>query len=663
MRYTVCRGRISNGNSHRMMGRAGFAFPQWRRPTYYPGPLQTNGVAKEWNGKGRVGRLGLCDSDASDKKNGVQLRYGLMVYVLLMAPSSHAVEDSVSVVKAGMISGLDTVGLMLGGVGLIIGTILGLSFSKKMDTELLEFSSDVISADIKEKCEDYKKPETNNGDMDTSAYNEGTITDESIKEDIENKPGVENTISSETKYLSELFKARIMVAMLESQMAIKAHLLEQRARKLIALEKEQENIAIEHEEKLAYIASEIDSLHEMLKKKELQLESLQSELVKGRMEREALKAKVLEADKVVLEAENVQKLLYNSKQMQEQLEKQLESRDRQLEASYKDQNELLSRLETSMSNAEKLENELQEMKSEYEKGKSALDQFGKEKKYLETEISTLKSKYNAEFNMLEKDLETAQKALHEEKLSKLAVEKALSNAESEIKSLCSQLDISKEERQNLEEALKEEKRKVEEDLEDAQLAMKDAKEALHREMEAQAEVRRKQEAIERLQAELSSAEKKILFLQEEISKAENEKKAETAPKRKRGRPRKHPVDSTSSQSSKDLKAQSNEGKTSEEHEEDPRITSRKSGSSVIDITVDSMTKEEMQVKLTEADAATAQALAAVEEANRRSFEIRAEAALLVETVEDRAQEEVNKAEAEVKRLKAQLEKLGNDSIE
>ena len=212
--------------------------------------------------------------------------------------------------------------------------------------------------------------------------------------------------------------------------------------------------------------------------------------------------------------------------------------------------------------------------------------------------------------------------------------------------------------------MKEEKRKVEEDLEDAQLAMKDAKEALHREMEAQAEVRRKQEAIETLQAALSSAEKKILFLQEEISKAENEKKAETAPKRKRGRPRKHPVDSTSSQSSKDLKAHSNEGKPTEEYEENPTIMSRKSsGSSIIDITVDSMTREEMQVKLTEADAATAQALAAVEEANRRSFEIRAEAALLVETVEDRAQEEVNKAEAEVKRLKAQLEKLGNDSIE
>ena len=117
----------------------------------------------------------------------------------------------------------------------------------------------------------------------------------------------------------------------------------------------------------------------------------------------------------------------------------------------------------------------------------------------------------------------------------------------------------------------------------------------------------------------------------------------TAPKKRRGRPRKIPlvvVEPTS------------------------MTTSALQQGGAIEMAPVSMSEDEISQRLNAADAAVAAARLAAEEAQQRSIEIRAEAALLVETVEDRAVEAVEAAQAEVRRLKAELKRVvGTDEFE
>ena len=141
--------------------------------------------------------------------------------------------------------------------------------------------------------------------------------------------------------------------------------------------------------------------------------------------------------------------------------------------------------------------------------------------------------------------------------------------------------------------------------EDIVLAAHDAREHLQKEMKALADIEMEKDISESLRQENEKLRNKLIQLQTEVSLRRD---TEEKPKRKRGRPRKVQV-------------------------------------------VDDAT-----VGHDDVSNAAEVAQAAATEAKKRSYEIRAEAALLVETVEDRAVELVEKAQREVAVLKAELEK-------
>ena len=217
-------------------------------------------------------------------------------------------------------------------------------------------------------------------------------------------------------------------------------------------------------------------------------------------------------------------------------------------------------------------------------------------------------------------LEQAQSELSEEYIGRIAAEKALDSLQTIVEQKLMELREVEQEREAMEQAHKQEKmlrhQKVAQLEEDIQYAAKEAKLYLHREMEALAEVESQKETIEGLQNQIVKLQTKVVELQTKVAFDENTNENES---------------NASNASSK-----TNNGKLG------------KNGAQTVVIT-----DSEVVADLSELEQALEEEAQATK---RRSYEIRAEAALLVETVEDRAVELVEKAQREVAVLKAELEK-------
>jgi chromosome segregation ATPase len=384
------------------------------------------------------------------------------------------------------------------------------------------------------------------------------------------------------------------------------------------------------------------------------------ELTKGRMEREKLKFKVIDAERAANEAVAAAENAKNDKQriaselttareelntLKTELEKlkkhsaavedQLLSRDSQIEATFKDQNELMKRLDEEHAQVAQLEKELAVTQEDAEAAKSII-RMEREK------LSTIEAaraaavedarKLLAERRDLTTDVEEAKEALKEEKMLRIAAEKALESTESQLKHLVAELSTAQGEIATANALHSEAKRQLADLETDANLAAKDAKEALHKELELMAELEKQVEATESLKMELEHAKRATAELEAKLAlkNALPEVDAEAAapaPKR-RGRPRKK-----------------------------IEPTEESKGGATIEMGPLGLNDDEVSKRLSEADAAAAAAQEAAKEAKQRSYEIRAEAALLVETVEDRAVEAVEAAQMEVKKLKAELKRV------
>lgn len=207
-----------------------------------------------------------------------------------------------------------------------------------------------------------------------------------------------------------------------------------------------------------------------------------------------------------------------------------------------------------------------------------------------------------------------------EKIGRFAAEKALASSKDFLDIALADLKKALQER---DEALVEiaiQQKKISELEEDVILASRDAKDGLHREMEALAEVETQKECISALRSENETLRTRLVELQSHVTFSKN---ATTNSNHDTS------VSSDQSDAFQDDDVKILEGGT-ESRSIDPEIVSH-------------------------ADAAT--------EAKKRSYEIRAEAALLVETVEDRASELVEKAQREVAILKAELKKVTGSSDE
>ncbi|KAG7667080.1 hypothetical protein NADE_003123 [Nannochloris sp. 'desiccata'] len=395
------------------------------------------------------------------------------------------------------------------------------------------------------------------------------------------------------------------------------------------------------------------------------------ELKKGRMEREKLKFKVIDAERAASDAvsaaetantaklrteselttarqelESLKTELEKTKQHSAAVEDQLSSRDAQIEASFKDQNELLKRLDTEQAMVAQLKNTLEATHEDAEAAKS-LVRMEREK------LSTIEAaraaavedarKLLAERRELTSDVEEAKDALKEEKMLRIAAEKALESSESQLKHLVTELTASQGEISAANAAQTELKKQLAELETDANLAAKDAKEALHKELELMAELEKQVEANESLKMELQLAKNAAAELEAKLALQNalppvDSSEAAPAPKR-RGRPKKK-VEPTSQETN------GGDSTASSIH-----------GGSTIEMGPLGLSDDEVSKRLNEADAAAAAAQEAAKEAKQRSYEIRAEAALLVETVEDRAVEAVEAAQLEVKKLKAELKRV------
>ena len=150
---------------------------------------------------------------------------------------------------------------------------------------------------------------------------------------------------------------------------------------------------------------------------------------------------------------------------------------------------------------------------------------------------------------------------------------------------------------------------------------KEAKLYLHREMEALAEVELQKETIDMLKGENTKLRSQLVELQTKMT-----------------------FDDKDDKDDKDERAA---GKA-DPSKKKKKSASKKNGSTV------RITNAEVVADLSELERALEDEAKATK---RRSYEIRAEAALLVETVEDRALELVEKAQREVAVLKAELEKV------
>lgn len=257
----------------------------------------------------------------------------------------------------------------------------------------------------------------------------------------------------------------------------------------------------------------------------------------------------------------------------EALAHQVEQREAQLQASWQDQNELLHRLEQALNDLEIIQVQNQQ---------------------LITQNESLRIQIQAENSQSEE--------LTSEQIGRIAAEKALASSKEFLDITLGDLKRVMAERDQAHEEITLQHKKIAQLEEDVILASRDAKDSLHREMEALAEVENQKECISALRSENDTLRTKLIEVQSQISFSKEEKNREN-------------TSSIDQQSDVD-----------DEGPIDPEIVS---------------------------NVAT--------EAKKRSYEIRAEAALLVETVEDRASELVEKAQREVAILKAELKKVTGSS--
>lgn len=211
-------------------------------------------------------------------------------------------------------------------------------------------------------------------------------------------------------------------------------------------------------------------------------------------------------------------------------------------------------------------------------------------------------------------LEQAHAELSEEHIGRIAAEKALDSLQAIVEETLIELRSLEQEREAMEQAHQQEAmlrhQKVAQLEEDIQYASKEAKLYLHRELEALAEIENQKETIDTLRGQVTELQTKIVELQTKIVELQT--------------------------------------KTAFEGTENERV----GGTGVL------ITDSEVVADLSELELALEEEARATK---RRSYEIRAEAALLVETVEDRAVELVEKAQREVALLKAELDELRIDS--
>ncbi|KAI8110493.1 hypothetical protein M9435_002167 [Picochlorum sp. BPE23] len=252
---------------------------------------------------------------------------------------------------------------------------------------------------------------------------------------------------------------------------------------------------------------------------------------------------------------------------------ELHQRDDQIELVFKEQNEMLFRLEQAYEDIEYLSSQNESLKNEIQSHSNSLQMY--------------------------------EEQLADEKLGRLAAEKTLHSSNAYIEKTLEGIEMAQQERDDALEEIKRQQKVISKLEEDIVLAAHDAREYLQKEMKALADIEMEKDISASLRQENEKLRNKLIQLQTEVSLRGD---AEEKPKRKRGRPRK--------------------------------VQAVDDASVVRDDVSDA--------------AEVAQAVAS--EAKKRSYEIRAEAALLVETVEDRAVELVEKAQREVAVLKAELEK-------
>jgi acetolactate synthase regulatory subunit/bisphosphoglycerate-dependent phosphoglycerate mutase len=237
---------------------------------------------------------------------------------------------------------------------------------------------------------------------------------------------------------------------------------------------------------------------------------------------------------------------------------------------------------------------------------------------LQTRDSQLQASYQDQ-NELMMRLEQAQAELSEEYVGRIAAEKALDSLQAILEEKLMEMRSLEEEMSAMElehtHALALHHQKVAQLEEDIQFASREAKLYLHREMEALAEVENQKETIEILKGENSKLRNQIVELQTMMT-------FDATGTGERNVPRKR------------------DGKNDEAR------------------TLVRVPNAEIVADLSELEQALEDEARATK---RRSYEIRAEAALLVETVEDRAVELVEKAQREVAVLKAELEKVRGPS--
>jgi len=243
---------------------------------------------------------------------------------------------------------------------------------------------------------------------------------------------------------------------------------------------------------------------------------------------------------------------------------------------------------------------------------------------LEARDAQLQASY-VDQNELIGRLEAAHAELAEEHLGRVAAEKALDSLQKILEETLVDIRAIEEARDTAELALKQDEvsrhQQVAQLEEDIRYAAKEAKLYLHREMEALAEVELQKETIDMLKGENTKLRSQLVELQTKMT-----------------------FDNKDDKDDKDERAA---GKA-DPSKKKKKSASKKNGSTV------RITNAEVVADLSELERALEDEAKATK---RRSYEIRAEAALLVETVEDRAIELVEKAQREVAVLKAELEKV------
>lgn len=273
----------------------------------------------------------------------------------------------------------------------------------------------------------------------------------------------------------------------------------------------------------------------------------------------------------------------------ENLVYELHRRDAQLQSSYNDQNELLRRLEQAHRDLEVAHLQAQELQNQNNSLRVHMEALIEES----TGVHANSEEMSAE------------------KIGRIAAERALASSKEFLDRALMDLREAVAERDYAHDELAAQKEKLSRLEQDVLLASRDAKDSLHREMEALADVELHKDTISALRSENEVLRTRLVELQAKMAFSRNKEQ--------------------------------NDGPIYPD-----------------EAYVGTGDNEEYQgISMDGAHVAHHSEVA--KEAKKRSYEIRAEAALLVETVEDRASELVEKAQREVAILKAALKKAKSAS--